>query len=187
MWADTVILKFPLWWYSMPAFLKGWTDRVHSMGFADGNGEHNDKKWGDRYGWGKMLGKRAMVLVTVGGWKEHYSGRGICGPIDDLLFLITYGARYYIGFEVLSCFVMYQSDRADEAAFSAAAGGLRQRLRELSTLEPVPFRPKNGGEYELPTLILKPELEPASQSGFSVHTQPSTDGQDSQHSHQYAL
>ena len=27
-WADTLILQFPLWWFSMPAILKGWIDRV---------------------------------------------------------------------------------------------------------------------------------------------------------------
>lgn len=187
MWADTVILQFPLWWYSMPAILKGWVDRVYSMGFAYGIGEHNDKRWGDRYGEGQMLGKRAMVVVTVGGWKEHYSARGICGPIDDLLFPITHGTLYYVGFEVLPSFVVYQSDRADEAAFNAAADGLRQRLRELTTTEPIAFRPQNGGEYELPNLTLKPEVETASQSGFSVHVRPFEDAQDSKKSDQYAL
>lgn len=187
LWADTVILQFPLWWYSMPAILKGWVDRVYSLGFGYGIGEHNDKRWGDRYGEGKMLGKRAMVLTTVGGWKEHYSLRGICGPIEDLLFPITHGTLYYVGFEVLPSFVVYQSDRADEAAFSATADELRQRLRELSTMEPIPFRPQNGGEYELPTLILKPDLEAASESGFSVHIRPSKNVQDSKQSHENVL
>lgn len=187
MWADTVVLQFPLWWYSMPAILKGWVDRVYSLGFAYGIGEHSDKRWGDRYGEGKMLGKRAMVVVTVGGWKEHYSARGICGPIDDLLFPITHGTLYYVGFKVLPSFVLYQSDRADGAAFKAAADGLRQRLRELYTTEPIAFRPQNGGEYQLPTLTLKPEVEAASQSGFSVHIRPSKDAQDSKKSDQYAL
>lgn len=27
LWADTVILQFPLWWFAMPAILKGWVDR----------------------------------------------------------------------------------------------------------------------------------------------------------------
>ena len=33
-WADTVILQFPLWWFSMPAILKGWIERVYAYGFA---------------------------------------------------------------------------------------------------------------------------------------------------------
>lgn len=176
MWADVVILQFPLWWYSMPAIMKGWVDRVYSAGFAYGNGEHNNKRWGDRYGEGKMLGKRAMVVVTVGGWKEHYSPRGICGPIHDLLFPITHGMLYYTGFEVLPSFVMYQSDRADEAVFNATTEEFRKRLRELSSTQPIPFRPQNGGEYEIPSLILKPEVEVAPHlSGFFIHAQPSED------------
>ncbi len=45
-WADTVIFQFPLWWFSMPAIMKGWFDRVYANGFAYGVGEHNDHHWG---------------------------------------------------------------------------------------------------------------------------------------------
>ncbi len=87
-WADAVILQFPLWWFSMPAILKGWVERVYAYGFAYGVGEHSDRHWGDRYGEGNMAGKRAMLIVTTGGWESHYGARGINGPIDDLLFPI---------------------------------------------------------------------------------------------------
>ncbi|VFT10685.1 NAD(P)H dehydrogenase [Pseudomonas aeruginosa] len=69
-WADTLILQFPLWWFSMPAILKGWIDRVYACGFAYGVGEHSDSHWGDRYGEGRMQGKRAMLVVTAGGWES---------------------------------------------------------------------------------------------------------------------
>lgn len=46
LWADTVILQFPLWWFSMPAILKGWVERVYAYGFAYGVGEHSDVRWG---------------------------------------------------------------------------------------------------------------------------------------------
>jgi NAD(P)H dehydrogenase (quinone) len=32
--ADLVILQFPIWWFGMPAILKGWADRVFARGFA---------------------------------------------------------------------------------------------------------------------------------------------------------
>lgn len=35
-WADAVLLQFPLWWFSMPAILKGWVERVYAYGFAYG-------------------------------------------------------------------------------------------------------------------------------------------------------
>ncbi|KAF5532988.1 NAD(P)H dehydrogenase (quinone) [Fusarium mexicanum] len=67
LWADVVLFHFPLWWYTMPAILKGWVERVFSMGFAYGRGEHSDKHYGDRYGEGVFAGKRAMLVVTAGG------------------------------------------------------------------------------------------------------------------------
>ncbi|EPE3623029.1 NAD(P)H-dependent oxidoreductase [Serratia marcescens] len=63
-WADAVLLQFPLWWFSMPAILKGWVERVYAYGFAYGVGEHSDTHWGDRYGEGTLAGKRAMLIVT---------------------------------------------------------------------------------------------------------------------------
>src|SRR6266568_1101953 len=33
LWADAVILLFPLWWFSLPAILKGWVERVYAYGF----------------------------------------------------------------------------------------------------------------------------------------------------------
>lgn len=32
LWADTVIFQFPLWWFSMPAIMKGWVERVYAYG-----------------------------------------------------------------------------------------------------------------------------------------------------------
>lgn len=89
LWADALILQFPLWWYTMPAILKGWIDRVYAYGFAYGVGEHSDKHWGDRFGDGTMKGKRAMLLVTVGGWEPHYGTRGIMGQWTTCCFLYT--------------------------------------------------------------------------------------------------
>ncbi|KPM40419.1 hypothetical protein AK830_g6154 [Neonectria ditissima] len=170
LWADFVILQFPIWWYTMPAILTGWVDRLYSLGFAYGIGEHSDKHWGDRYGEGKMLGKRAMLLVTVTSWKEHYSARGINGPIDDVLFPINHGILFYPGFEVLPPHVVYQADRLEEADFGKTAEELLHRLRTLSDTKPIAFRRQNGGDYEIPTLMLKPGLEDASAKGFSLHS-----------------
>ncbi len=30
LWADAVIFQFPMWWFSMPAILKGWFERVYA-------------------------------------------------------------------------------------------------------------------------------------------------------------
>ncbi|KAI1082444.1 Flavodoxin-like protein [Whalleya microplaca] len=180
LWADVVILQFPLWWYNMPAILKGWIDRVYSLGFAYGLGEYNDQRWGDRYGEGNLFGRRAMLVVTVGSWREHFSARGICGPIDDLLFPINHGVLYYTGFEVLPSFVVYRADTLNDGTFQITADELRQRLRTLSATTPIAYRRQNGGDYEIPSLTLKPGLEDASTMGFSLHSRTAKDVADSQ-------
>ncbi|WPB59413.1 NAD(P)H-dependent oxidoreductase [Xylophilus sp. GOD-11R] len=167
-WADAVILQFPLWWYSMPAILKGWVDRVYAFGFAYGVGEHSDARWGDRFGEGSMAGKRAMLMVTTGGWESHYAPRGINGPIDDILFPIQHGVLFYPGFEVLPPFVVYRTSKVDEAAFAGHCERLARRLDGLFTDEPIPFRRQNGGDYDIPALTLRADVAPGA-SGFSVH------------------
>lgn len=167
-WADAVLLQFPLWWFSMPAILKGWFERVYAYGFAYGVGEHSDTHWGDRYGEGALAGKRAMLIVTAGGWESHYAPRGINGPIDDILFPIQHGMLHYPGFEVLPPFVTYRAGKTDEARFAALCEQLGQRLDNLWNAEPIRFRRQNAGDYLIPQLTLKAHLAPG-QDGFGVH------------------
>ncbi|MDA9502577.1 NAD(P)H-dependent oxidoreductase [Bradyrhizobium sp. CCBAU 11357] len=176
LWADVLILQFPLWWFSMPAILKGWVDRVFAYGFAYGVGEHSDKRWGDRYGEGTLVGKRAMLIVTAGGWQDHYSARGINGPIDDLLFPINHGILYYPGYDVLPPFVAYQVDKLDEAAFGATAERLRERMRTLATTMPIPYRRQNGGDYVIPSMQLRAGLESPGARGFALHVDQPDEG-----------
>lgn len=169
LWADVLVLQFPLWWYSMPAILKGWVDRVYAYGFAYGVGEHSNEHWGDRFGEGSLAGKRAMLLVTTGGWEEHYGQRGVNGPIDDLLFPINHGILYYPGYDVLPPFVAYRVDRLDGAGFEAVAERLRERMRTLATASPIPYRRQNGGDYLIPSLQLRVGLGDPGATGFALH------------------
>jgi NAD(P)H dehydrogenase (quinone) len=174
LWADAVVLQFPLWWYSMPAILKGWVERIYAYGFAYGVGEHSDTHWGDRFGQGTLAGKRAMLVVTAGGWASHYAPRGINGPMDDLLFPIQHGILYYPGFDVLPPFVVHRTHKVDEAAYARITKELGQRMDALFTTEPIAFRPQNAGDYDIPALTLRPDIAPG-QSGFAVHTASSAD------------
>ncbi|MET9744880.1 NAD(P)H-dependent oxidoreductase [Streptomyces ardesiacus] len=169
LWADTVVLQFPLWWYTMPAILKGWVDRVFTHRFAYGVGVHDGTRYGERYGEGTLRGRRAILSVTVGGAESHYSDRGINGPIEDLLFPIHHGILYYPGLEVLPPFVLHGADRLGEDGFEDAARAWRERLLSLETTEPIAFRPQNHGDYEIPSLRLKQGLEEPGRSGFGLH------------------
>jgi len=62
--ADTVVLQFPFYWYSVPALLKKWIDDVLSYGFAYGSA-------GD-----KLKGKTLILSCTVGGPEASYGDGG---------------------------------------------------------------------------------------------------------------
>jgi len=80
-WCDQLIFQFPLWWFSMPAILKGWIDRVFAMGKIYGGG-----KW---YNNGVFAGRRAMLSVTTGGPPTIYSPSGLNGDLNEILFPIN--------------------------------------------------------------------------------------------------
>lgn len=168
--ADAIVFQFPLWWFSMPAILKGWVERVYANGFAYGVGEHSDRHWGDRYGEGAMTGKRAMLVVTTGGWASHYSPRGINGPIEDLLFPIHHGILFYPGFSVLPPFVLFRigPGRVSPELYASMVAELETRMDGFFSTEPIPYRPQNGGDYDLPALTLRNDLAPHV-VGFAAH------------------
>jgi len=131
--ADLVILQFPLWWFSVPAILKGWVDRVMTMGFAYGGG-----KWYDQ---GGLKGRRAMLSLTTGGPEAGYSDTGINGAMDRILYPIQHGILFFCGMEVLPPFVAWgpahQSDEGRQKTLEA----YRQHLLGLDRLAPLPFHP----------------------------------------------
>jgi NAD(P)H dehydrogenase (quinone) len=142
--ADAVILQFPLWWFGMPAILKGWIDRVFAYGLAYGyRGAGNRYRYGD----GGLAGKRALVSVTVGGPAEDYAPRGINGPLDQLLFPITHGTLFFPGMAVLPTHAIYGAGALTAERFAAAAEHWRARLERLFDDAPIPFRSQNGGDY----------------------------------------
>lgn len=106
-----------------------------------------------------------MLIVTAGGWAEHYSPRGINGPIDDILFPIQHGMLFYPGFEVLPPLVFYRTDKTDAGQFADQCAATAERLNTLWQTEPIPFRRQNHGDYLIPSLTLRPELAPG-QSGL---------------------
>nr|WP_240167783.1 NAD(P)H-dependent oxidoreductase [Streptomyces noursei] len=89
------------------------------------------ESYGARFGEGTLVGKRALLLVTVGGPEPHYAARGINGPIDALLFPIQHGILYYPGIEVLPPFVLYGVDRMTAEEYSDGVKTWEQRLLTL--------------------------------------------------------
>lgn len=63
-WCDLLILQFPLWWFSVPAILKGWIDRVFTRKFAFDFGPGGMK--------GLLTHEKALILNTLGGDEASY-------------------------------------------------------------------------------------------------------------------
>jgi NAD(P)H dehydrogenase (quinone) len=177
--ADAVILQFPLWWFSMPAIMKGWVDRVFAHGFAigvprpgsesAGSGTANGAarpKWA-RYGEGTLAGRRGMVAITTGARGEQFGPRGLNGPLEDVLFPITRGTLFYTGLVVVPSFVVYRTVRLPEREFRAVGDAYVQRLLTIGTTEPIPYRTENGGDFA-DGMTLNPEVG-AGEAGLSLY------------------
>lgn len=128
-WCDTLIFQFPLWWFGLPAVLKGWADRVFVMGRIYGLGQIFEK--------GKFRGKRAMCSLTTGGGSEIYTKQSPTGDILEVLKPINVGIFYFLGFEVAPPFVVYQPARISEQERKEKLDELAKHVKQLETIKPI--------------------------------------------------
>ncbi|MBF0317489.1 MAG: NAD(P)H-dependent oxidoreductase [Nitrospirae bacterium] len=81
-WADIITFIHPIWWSGLPALLKGYIDRVFSLGFAYSMDGHALK--------GLLHDKKVLILNTTGADRQTYeqSGMlaGITKTIDDGIY-----------------------------------------------------------------------------------------------------
>jgi NAD(P)H dehydrogenase (quinone) len=131
-WCDVLILQFPLWWFGLPAILKGWVDRV----FASGGRIYGGGRWYDR---GVFVGKRAMCSVTVGGPAAMYSERGLNGAIGAILFPINHGMLYFTGFTVIEPFLVHGPVRISPEERVAHLARYRQRVLDLGSAPTIAY------------------------------------------------
>lgn len=131
LWADLLILNFPIFWFSAPAMLKGWIDRVLVSGVCYGGKRFYDQ--------GGLAGKKALVTVTLGG-REHMFGEGaIHGPLEDMLRPILRGTLAYVGFEVLEPFVAWHVPYISAEARQEFLHSYQRRLEGLADDQPLVF------------------------------------------------
>lgn len=105
--ADHIILQFPLWWFSTPAILKGWLDRVLVKGFAyDAGKVFND---------GLLKGKTVSFVVTTQSPESAYQKTGAHqATIETFLHHIHHTFRF-VGIKTLAPFVIYAAFNLDAA------------------------------------------------------------------------
>jgi NAD(P)H dehydrogenase (quinone) len=119
--ADLLVLSFPMWWFSLPAILKGWVDRVFVMGGVFG-GDYGI------FGDAALAGKRAMLLFTTGGSSESFRPGGAFGPLDDFLFHVHRGMLEFVGFQVLDPVVTYGPARMTHQERTAALNAVGESV-----------------------------------------------------------
>jgi NAD(P)H dehydrogenase (quinone) len=96
--ASLILFIFPIWWFSAPAIMKGWFDRVLAMGVAWDSGRIYEN--------GLLRGKQAMVIAGGGGPTDYYKREGRHkGTVTDILHPINHGTLGFCGLNVHEPFV----------------------------------------------------------------------------------
>ncbi|XP_032105977.1 ribosyldihydronicotinamide dehydrogenase [quinone] isoform X1 [Sapajus apella] len=128
--ADLVIFQFPLYWFSVPAILKGWMDRVLCQGFAfDIPGFYDS---------GLLQGKLALLSVTTGGTAEMYTKTGVSGDFRYFLWPLQHGTLHFCGFKVLAPQINFAPEIASEEERKGMVAAWAQRLQTIWKEEPIP-------------------------------------------------
>jgi NAD(P)H dehydrogenase (quinone) len=83
---NAMVLIFPVWWWSVPAMLKGWIDRVFSAGWAYPVGEKDPST--------TMLAsaqRKNMILCCAGGSPDLYETQGADPTVERQLARAVFG------------------------------------------------------------------------------------------------
>jgi NAD(P)H dehydrogenase (quinone) len=147
--ADLLILQFPMWWYSTPAILKGWIDRVFAFGVTYDFGRTWDR--------GVMKGKRAMLSLTTSAPPATFMPDGRNGDIEKILWPLHGGVLALCGYEVLQPFIAHSIGWSDAQARESVLQDYAARLRTIETDQPMFFHELD--DYD-ENSRLKADIEP---------------------------
>ena len=83
--ADCIIFLYPVWWSDCPAKLKGWFDRVYSVGYAYGQTESFPKMKTIPFG---------LVICTAGHPNDFLEEIGIAQSMEKIMLEDRLGKRF---------------------------------------------------------------------------------------------
>jgi len=86
--ADCIIFLYPVWWSDCPAKLKGWFDRVFSVGYAYGYNEVGEGIKSMRYV------KFGLALCTAGHSNDFLEEIGIAKSMNTVMINDRLGKRF---------------------------------------------------------------------------------------------
>ncbi|KAM5138102.1 NAD(P)H dehydrogenase [quinone] 1 isoform 2-T2 [Mantella aurantiaca] len=149
--ADLVIFQFPMYWFGLPAILKGWFDRILTGGFAYSQSEmfYN----------GPFKNKKAVLSFTTGGLETMYSTTGINGDMNVLLWPVQRGILHFCGFQVLepqiSCSIAHTPPEKRAIILEA----WKARLAKICEEKPISFVPNEDFDMSFAGgFVLKKEV-----------------------------
>ncbi|MFJ7106189.1 NAD(P)H-dependent oxidoreductase [Pseudomonas sp. NPDC098740] len=137
--ADAVVLVYPVYWWSMPALLKGWIDRVFANGWAfDFTADAKLEK---------KLGHLRVHLIGVGGADAATYARH--GYAEAMKTQIDHGIFDYCGARVVTSELLLESEIQDPTVHLDAAKSLGRELfaasRHLNFVSPaLPANPPDA-------------------------------------------
>uniref|UniRef100_A0A674NQ36 Ribosyldihydronicotinamide dehydrogenase [quinone] n=1 Tax=Takifugu rubripes TaxID=31033 RepID=A0A674NQ36_TAKRU len=147
--AELVIFQFPMYWFSFPAIMKGWIDRVLTKGYA-----FSEKK---RYSQGVFKDKKAILSFTTGSQELMFGSNGINGDMNVTLWPMQNGILNYCGFQVLAPQIFWAPSRAPAELRTSMLEKWRVRLQGLLSEAPLSFTPLDCFDEEK-GYVLKPEV-----------------------------
>lgn len=89
-WADCIMFLYPVWWSDCPAKLKGWFDRVYSVGYAYGYDETDTTKKRNKM---KQL-NYGLVICTAGHPNKFLDKIGISKSMKNVMLDDRLGKRF---------------------------------------------------------------------------------------------
>ncbi|WP_282246347.1 NAD(P)H-dependent oxidoreductase [Stenotrophomonas sp. PS02300] len=116
--ADALVLVYPLYWWSFPALLKGWIDRVFTQGWAYADGADGKVA--------KKLQHLQVHLVGLGGADAGMIERRGYGTA--MKTQIDMGIFDYCGARVQSSTLMLESDSGTAQAHLHTAAGIGRTI-----------------------------------------------------------
>jgi glutathione-regulated potassium-efflux system ancillary protein KefF len=121
--ASIVVWQHPIYWYSTPALLKLWFEKVLTFGWA----------WGA--GGNALRGKRCLWVVTTGGDEGDYQSEGLHGQVFDAFSPAIRQTALFCGMEWLEPIVVHEARQLDPDSLAAYTAAYRARLLELAAEE----------------------------------------------------
>jgi glutathione-regulated potassium-efflux system ancillary protein KefF len=115
--ARLVVWMHPLYWYTVPALMKLWFEKVLARGWAYGEDG------------GALAGKDCLWVTTTGGDEAAFSPAGRHGHAFSAFVPVVEQTARYCGMNWLEPFVVHGAHIISDDELQAAADDLRRRVQ----------------------------------------------------------